>query len=272
MAPLHLCNFVIANGKFTVEPALPTNSDGTLNTGAVPVAALFTAGNIIEDSFAVQYLTSEERQDIRAVMTYREGAKNQLPESRSMLVSWADDTANQAKTESYDLSQFCTYKEQAFLTARYLMSTKRRITHTVSFRTTPEGLYLSPGSYIRVVTKTSPNISYANGSVSATGEVTSFGDELAGTYSIFAYRPGDQDVRDTTITITSGQTSDTSLFGALFSVKDTQTTCNVYQVDQLTMDEDGLVEILASHFPCDNQHRSLIVQDVLNESLFDILD
>lgn len=272
VAPLHLCNFVIANGKFTVEPALPTNSDGTLNTGAIPVAALFTSGNIIEDSFSVQYLTSEERQDIRAVMTYREGAKNQLPESRSMLVAWADDTANQAKTEAFDLSQFCTYKEQAFLTARYLISIKRRINHTVSFRTTPEGLYLRPGSYIRVVTKTSPNISYANGSVSATGEVTSFGDELAGTYSIFAYRPGDQDVRDTSITVTNGQTSDTSLFGALFSVKDTQTTCNIYQVDQLTLDEDGLVEILASYFPCDSQHRSLIVQDVLNESLFDILE
>jgi hypothetical protein len=272
MAPLHLCNFVIANGKFTVEPALPTNANGTLNSDAIPVVALFTSGNIIEDSFSVQYLTSEERQDIRAVMSYREGAKNQLPESRSMLVAWADDTADRAKTESYDLTQFCTYKEQAFLTARYLMSIKRRITHTVSFRTTPEGLYLRPGNYIRVVTKTSPNSSYSNGSISSTGAVTSFGDPLAGTYSIFTYRPGDQDVRDATITITNGQTSDESLFGALFSVKDTQTTCNVYQVDQLTMDADGLAEILASHFPCDSQHRSLIVQDVLNESLFDILE
>lgn len=272
LAPLHLCNFVIANGKFSVEPALPTNSNGTLNTSAVPIDALFTAGNIIEDSFAVQYLSDEERQDIRAVMTWREGAKNQLPESRSMQVAWADETANQAKTESFDLSAFCTYREQAFLTARYMMSIRRRITHTITFSTTPEGLYLKPGSYIRVMTKANPNISYANGSISSTGAVTSFGDPFDGVYSIYAYRAGDADIRETTLTVANGQTTDTTLFGALFSVKDEQTTCNIYQVDQLTMNEDGLVDVLASHFPCDAERRSLIVQDVLNENLFEVLD
>ena len=270
LAPLNLCNFVVANGKFTVEPALPTNANGTLNAGAIDIDALFTAGNIIEDSFAVQYLSNEERQDIRAVVSWREGARNQLPESKSMLVAWADETANQAKTESFDLSAFCTYRNQAFLTARYMMSIRRRITHTISFRTTPEGLYLKPGSYIRVITKVNPNVSYVNGSVSSTGAVTSLGDELSGTYNIYAYRAGDSDLRNTTITIVDGQTSDTTLFSALFTVKDEQTTCNIYQVDQLTMDEDGLVEIIASHFPCDGERRSLIVQDVLNEALFSI--
>ena len=270
LAPLHLCNFVVANGKFSVEPALPTNSNGTLNTGAVEIDALFTAGNIIEDSFNLQYLANEERQDIRAVVTWREGSKNQLPESKSMLVAWGDATANQAKTESFDLSAFCTYRQQAFLTARYMMSIRRRITHTISFRTTPEGLYLKPGSYIRVITKANPNVSYANGAVSATGVVTSLGDELSGTYDIYAYRAGDDDLRSTTVTINNGQTTDTTLFGSLFTVKDEQTTCNIYQVDQLTMDEDGLVEIIASHFPCDAERRSLIVQDVLNENLFSI--
>ena len=40
LAPLHLCNFVIANGKFTIEPALPTESDGTLRQGARQSARL----------------------------------------------------------------------------------------------------------------------------------------------------------------------------------------------------------------------------------------
>ena len=38
------------------------------------------------------------------------------------------------------------------------------------------------------------------------------------------------------------------------------------------MDEEGLVQIEASHFPCDNSLRSLIVQDVLDASRFTVLD
>jgi hypothetical protein len=274
LAPLHLCNFVISNGKFTVEPALPTETDGSLRQGAVQISALFTSGNIIEDTFAVNYLEAESRQNFRAVMTYREGTKNQLPEQRSMMVVWADNTDefNQAKMETYDMSAFCTYREQAFLVARYLLSVRRRVTHTVSFKTTPEGLYLAPGQYIRVITKASPDVSFNNGVIDASGNVVSLAGELSGTYDIFAYRAGDSDVRLTQITVTNGATTDTTLFGSLFTVRLDNTKCNIYQVDQISMDEDGLVEIEASHFPCDNNLRSMIVQDVLDESRFVVVD
>lgn len=275
-APLHLCNFVIANGKFSMEPALPTNADGTLDQDAIPISALFTAGNIIEDSFAVTYSDLSERQDFRAVMTYQERVKNQLPESRSLMVLWADLVdSGQAKVETFDLSSFCTYREQAFMTARYLLSVRRRVTHEVSFKTTPEGLYLAPGQYIRVITKASPSVSYQNGVIDATGNVTSLSGDLAGTYNIFAYRTGDNDVRETTLTVTNGVTSDSSLYNSLFTVKaDTANDAgqSVYQVTQITMDEDGLVEIQATHHPCDSLLRSRIVQDVLDTSLFTVLD
>ncbi len=274
LAPLHLCNFVVTNGKFSVEPALPTETDGSLRQGAVQISALFTSGNIIEDTFAVNYLEADDRRNFRAVMSYREAAKNQLPESRSMMVLWSDSTDdyNQAKMETYDLSGFCTYREQAFLTARYLLSVRRQITHTISFKTTPEGLYLAPGQYIRVITKASPNVAYENGVIDASGNVTCLSGSLSGTYSIFAYRAGDTDVRLTTMTVTDGRTTDSTLFNALFTVRSDITACNIYQVDQITMDEDGLVEIQASHFPCDSQLRSLVVQDVLDESRFEVLD
>ena len=274
MAPLHICNFVISNGKFSVEPALPTNADGSLKQEAVPISALFTAGNIIEDTFAVNYLEADERHNFRAVMTYREGAKNQLPEQRSMMVHWADagEEFNQAKMETFDMSSFCTYREHAFIVARYLLSVRRRITHTVSFKTTPEGLYLAPGQYIRVITKASPNVSYDNGVIDATGNVTSLGSALFGTYDIFAYRAGDPDVRLTTLTVTNGVTIDATLFNSLFTVRNNTANCNIYQVDQITMDEDGLVDIQASHFPCDSSLRSLIVQDVLDPARYTVLD
>jgi len=274
LAPLHMCNFVIVNGKFSVEPALPTNADGSLRQEAVQISALFTSGNIIEDTFAVNYLEADDRQNFRAVMTYREGAKNQLPEQRSMMVTWADagDAFNQAKMETFDMSGFCTYREHAFIVARYLLSVRRRVTHTVSFKTTPEGLYLAPGQYIRVITKASPNVSYNNGVIDSAGNVTSLGDTLTGTYDIFAYRSGDTDVRLTTLTVVNGVTADAALFNSLFTVRNEATNCNIYQVDQITMDADGLVEIQASHFPCDSSLRSLIVQDVLDASRYTVLD
>ena len=274
LAPLHLCNFVIANGKFTVEPALPTETDGSLRQGAVQISALFTAGNIIEDTFTVNYLEADDRQNFRAVMTYREGSRNQLPEQRSMMVLWGDNTDdfNQAKMETYDMSGFCTYREQAFLVARYLLSVRRRVTHTISFKTTPDGLYLAPGQYIRVITKASPNVSFNNGVIDSAGNVTSLAGELSGSYDIFAYRAGDSDVRITSMTVSGGKVSDASLFGALFTVRSEAANCNIYQVDQITMDEDGLVEVQASHFPCDDSLRSLIVQDVLDASRFEVLD
>lgn len=274
LAPLHLCNFVIANGKFTIEPALPTESDGTLRQGAVQISALFTAGNIIEDTFAVNYLDADDRQNFRAVMTYRESQRNQLPEQRSMMVLWGDNTDdfNQAKMETYDMSGFCTYRNQAFLVARYLLSVRRRVTHTISFKTTPEGLYLAPGQYIRVVTKASPYVSFNNGVIDGSGNVTSLGGELSGSYDIFAYRAGDPDVRITSMTVTNGTVSDASLFNSLFTVRSESANCNIYQVDQISMDEDGLVEIQASHFPCDDSLRSLIVQDVLDPGRFTVID
>lgn len=274
MAPLHMCNFVIANGKFTVEPALPTEDDGSLRQGAVQISALFTAGNIVEDTFSVNYIEADERQNLRAVMTYRTGEKNQLPEQRSMMVLWADGTGefNQANMETYDMSGFCTYREQAAKIARFLLSIRRRVTHTISFRTTPEGLYLAPGQYIRVITKASPNVSFQNGVIDSTGNVTSLSGSLSGTYDIFAYRAGDSDVRITTMTVVNGVTNDASLFGSLFTVRSEATACNIYQVEQITMDQDGLVEVEASHFPCDESLRSLIVQDVLDPSRFEILD
>ena len=274
MAPLHMCNFVIANGKFTVEPALPTETNGVLRQGAVQISALFTAGNIIEDTFAVNYIDADDRQNFRAVMTYRSGERNQLPEQRSMMMVWADgtDDFNQANMETYDMSAFCTHREQAAKVGRFLLSVRRRVTHTIGFKTTPEGLYLAPGQYIRVITKASPNVSYQNGVVDSAGNVTSLAGTLSGTYEVFAYRAGDDDVRFTTLTVINGVTTDASLFGSLFTVRSDQVNCNIYQVEQITMDEDGLVEVQASHFPCDQNLRSLIVQDVLDPSRFEILD
>jgi hypothetical protein len=45
-------------------------------------------------------------------------------------------------------------------------------------------------------------------------------------------------------------------------------TTNTYIVEQLTLDGEGLVEIVASHFPTDNSYRSVIALDLASTNDF----
>ena len=103
LAPNFLCNFVISAGKFSLVPALPTTVSGNISTGPIVIKGLFTAGNILEDSFELEYLNAEERQDFQAIVRYRAALKNQLPEEKTLSARWAT-TADYAPVESFDLS------------------------------------------------------------------------------------------------------------------------------------------------------------------------
>ena len=56
----------------------------------MPIDQLFTAGNILEDSYKLEYLRSEERRPFKAVMRYRQETKNKLPEERVVEVNLPD--------------------------------------------------------------------------------------------------------------------------------------------------------------------------------------
>ena len=48
-------------------------------------------------------------------------------------------------------------------------------------------------------------------------------------------------------------------------------TKQVYQVDALDIDQDGIVTVKATNFPVDTNNRSLIALDVLSSSAFNIM-
>ena len=65
------------DGKFSLKPAVPHMADsGQINFGPVPIEQLFTAGNILENSYKLEYLRSEERRPFKAVMRYRQETRN----------------------------------------------------------------------------------------------------------------------------------------------------------------------------------------------------
>lgn len=267
-APFMLCNFAITDGKFSLVPALPTTFGGDISTNPVTIKQLFTAGNIFEDSFELNYISAEERKDFQAMMRFRQERENQLPEERNIVIRWNEPSSTEHPLEQFDMTQYCTSQAHAELVARFFMSIRRQITHTIQFKTAPYGIDLAPGDYIRVVTEANPYSSAQNGSISATGIITSATTFTDGQYNVLYYKSGSEDVIEAVMSVSGGIVQETALRGSVFTVLNSTTAQNVYMVEQLTLDAEGAVQVTASEFPCDDQLRSKIALDVTNAGNF----
>ena len=273
-AALQLCSFTIKNGRFGMMPALPYDSSYQISTSPIAVDQIFTAGNIIEDSLQVQYIDAAQRSNFRALVSWRVTVENDLPTQASALVDWADIPEGSRATtqQSFDLTDFCTNRAQALLTARFLLSVRRRVTHTVSFKTVPDSLGIQPGSYIRVITAATSYNAAANGVIQEAGTLVSISTVNDGSYTALVYNPATSDVSEKEITISGGSVTDSTVHGCLFTLLSTTVNKNVYQVEQLTLDEDGLVNVSAVEVPVDSTGASIVAKDVLNETAFRVLE
>jgi predicted phage tail protein len=255
-------------------PALPYDSSYMISTGPVSVEQIFTAGNIIQDSLQIQYIDAAQRSNFRALVTWRVTVENDLPTQASALVDWADipEESRATTQQAFDLTDFCTNRAQALLTARFLLSVRRRVTHTVSFKTAPDSLGIQPGSYIRVITTATSYNASANGVIQDTGTLLSVSTVNDGTYKALVYNPATTDVTEKEIVISGGSVTDSSVYNCLFTLLSTTVNKNVYQVEQLTLDEDGLVNVSAVEVPVDSTGASIVAKDVLDEAAFRVLE
>jgi len=270
-ASLQLCAFTIKNGRFGMMPALPFDSSFKISLNPIEVDQIFTAGNIIEDTFQLQYIDVAQRSDISALVTYRVTKENDLPYQATALVHFADITT--ASTEqAFDLSEFCTNRSQALRTAQFLLSTRRRVSKTISFKTVPDALGVQPGSYIRVITEAATYNSAANGAITDAGTLQTISDVADGSYTALVYKPSTQEVIETNLNVSNNGITDSSLYGSLFTLLSASTDYSVFQVEQLTIEEDGLVSISAVEVPTDASGVSLVAKDVLTESNFTIIE
>jgi len=270
-APYFLCNFVIMDGKFSLKPAIPHMADsGQINLGPVPIKQLFTAGNILEDSYKLEYLRSEERRPFKAVMRYRKETKNKLPEEKVVEVKLPNQLEEYGLTllpqEQFDLTQFCTSEDHAIKVAKYFLGIRKLVSHTISFSTTVHGLDLSAGSYIKVITTSSPYSSANNGTISSTGAVTSVRDMPDGQYSVSFFKTDSEDVEDGIMEVSDGRVSDSTFHDSVFTIKDESVSQNVYVVEQLTFSQEGTVDIVASEHPCDNDGVSELAKLIASET------
>ena len=156
------------------------------------MSALFTEGNIIEGSFEVEYLEADQRRDFIAVMRWRDEQVNKLPQEKTVSIRWNRAGSQNAPIESFDMTDYCCSEDHAVMTAKYLLSIRDRVTHTVSFKTTPEGLNLAPGQFIKVMTQASPYQAANNGVVEDDGTLVMSSAIDDNTYPIW-YFSWDQD-------------------------------------------------------------------------------
>jgi hypothetical protein len=267
LAPFFLCSFVISNGQFSIVPAIPFDESGTISEAPIKIQQLFTSGNIIEDSFSVEYLSTEERKNFQAVMRYRQEQRNQFPEEKTLVVRWSD-LPEAATTETFDMVQYCTSRQHAFTVAKYFLSLRRRVTHTVRFRTTPYGLNLAPGDYIRVVTQASPYSAANNGVVDSSLNITSVTPLAEGAYTVAYWNASFDDIKTETMTVANGKAVETKFADAIFTLVNASVASGTYMVEQLTLSEEGMVDIAAVEFPTTSTFNSLIALDVQNDAAF----
>jgi hypothetical protein len=271
IAPFFLCNFAIKNGKFTLMPALPTDGKNRIESGPVQVDQLFTGGNILENTFKVEYLGAEERRPFVAVVRYRQERPNEFPEEKVLTVkggsAYNENSLTELPQETFDLTQFCTSEEHAIKVAKYFLILRRFVSHTISFSTTVDGLNIGVGSFIKVSTESNPYNSANNGTIDENGSITSVRTLTDGFYDIEYYSASlNDDVASAKMQVSNGTVSDSTLFDSVFTLSNKSVSSNIYIIEQLTFSQEGTVDIVASEHVCDSSDRSRLVDEFLNGS------
>ena len=263
-----LCYVSIKNGRLAVNPALPVNSNDEIALLPVPISAMFTDGNIIDGSLSIEWLELEERKMFQAAVIYRRNPVNKLPQQETIVVRYNEVGADSLPVEEFDLPHI-TSLEHAEKAAKYFLAVRKHITHTVNFQTLPYGLSLQPGDYIRVAVRQSPYSPANNGIITPDGDIVSVMPLADGAYNVFFWDRTQADVDEGTLVVSSGKAQ--GMRNAVFSVKNDQTSSQVYQVEALDLNEDGIVGVKASCFPVDAQGRSLITADLLTAGTFEVI-
>ena len=268
LAPNFLCNFIINDGKFSLVPAFPVDGSGSINQNtAIKIKHIFTEGNIIENSFQLEYLDAEERAPFQASVRYREERPNKFPQER--VIDVIPTAQRNLPIETFDLTAYCTSRHHAEMVARYFITIRNLVTHTVKFSTTVNGLDLKAGDFIKVMTESNPYHPANLGTVDANGVVTSTTPLDDGTYKVLYYIGDEYQVAD--MKVSKNKVTNPTFRGIVFTILADTNSEIIYMIEQLTFSQDGTVDIVGSEYPCDKDKKSLLAKNVLDDTLYDVV-
>ena len=149
------------------------------------------------------------------------------------------------------MSDFCTNESHAVEFLQHALMIRKTVDHGIKFETTPQAaLGLKPGSYIRFISEATHTSRFENGVISPDGLVQSVGNSTLSDTPIYYWKPGTQEVKEAKLTvIANGTTTNSNLFGAVFTVKQTSESNRLYKVESITYTDEGLIDVSASHAP-----------------------
>ncbi len=241
-----LLDFVIIGGKFSLKPSLPFDGNKTIQPNKpIAISALFTDGNI--NDLNVSFFAPEDRQTFQANILYRSEKLNGFTETKSVVVRL--DGHENDPVETFDLSGFCTNEQHAKDFGKYIVSTKEKTTHLITFKTAPHYIEgLKPGDYIRVYSTTQHTDRFKNGAILEGGKVVSK-DTITGSNDIYYWNSSKTEVDFASNVNFNNPSSLAAFAGSLFTIRTTNKTNQCYKVESITFGDDGLIELAGTHVP-----------------------
>jgi hypothetical protein len=131
MAPFFLLSFISENGRYSLQPLLPLSSNN-IDVSALTPVKTFTEADILPGSFSKVYFDQAQRRNFNVSVIFRESSAQEIGGQRTKTVRFSA-TANDAPTEQFDMTDFCTNQEHAEIYAKYELSRRKHSTHTISF-------------------------------------------------------------------------------------------------------------------------------------------
>ena len=253
----YLLDLVIRNGKFALEPVASFDAPE-------PITQLFTSGNILDDSFSLSFSDDQDRIPPRISVVWREEretsgtvSKGLFPVSREVTVR-ETNTPEDAPLEKIDLSDYCTSQRHAVDRAKWECLTRRLVTHSVTFKTTPTEAALDIGSVFKLGVETISYNQPQNGAISDDGTVTSWPEIADGTYNVLLWNGEGNVIQEIPLTITNGKCTQRS---AVFCLKNSISNVQSYKTQSLSFDEDGNIDVVATYYPTADSGYSQMVAE-----------
>lgn len=262
-----LLDFTVLGGQFSLRSVVPDNGKITVKEGslAVPtISGLFTDGNI--RNLKTEFLSPEDRELFNAVVLWRQEKENGFPTIKTYRTRLMDSAGGSEtdKEETFDLSDWCTSEKHAQIFAQYAIKVREIVDHAINFETTVDmAVGLSPGSYIKFVSTTTHVSRFSNGSIGPEGVVRlSNADSITNGTPIYYWKAGLPDVVPATLDLDSnGNETVDSLWGSVFTTRNTETKTRVYKIESISFVDDGFIEVAASYCPIKDSNSQLEILD-----------
>lgn len=259
-APFSLLELARKNGRDTLVPAVPVNSDGkAANADGTPVAvaisALFTTGNIIEGTFKEEFLDyGTSTVDLIATVIYRELTEGSVfPRKATVEIRTKNVNESNAIRETFDASGYVTQREQAIMIGKLIVNQRRHILRGIEFKTFPSRAPLEPGAFIYVDIGNTSWDRYSSGVVMEDGNLNSpLHDQISnGSYSFLLYDSATgETVSRNSVSVSSNSASSLSSYkGWMFVMGEAKPSKRVFRITEVAFDEEGEVTVKAMEYP-----------------------